>query len=177
MKKQLSKDAEYIRTSLLWDSEECDLDISAFLLDRSGKAQSDKRLIFYNNAFAEGKALIYGGDNRGEPMQMAETILVQLGRIPDDVSKVAFCVTVSDEGKTFGSAGNARFVVGIVSDPYDKGMNPLCTVNLSESHAGNVGMVVFELTRSASAWKYEQVSQSVKGGLEELCKKFGLEVM
>lgn len=176
MKKQLGKETAYLRVSLFWESNVCDVDLSAFLLDSSGKARSDRNLIFYNNAFAANKALIYGGDNRGTELDMDETILVQLGLIPEEIKKVVFCVTVSDEGETFGSAQKVQLVANVVSGPYDKGTEPLCRVNVSEIQANGTGMIVFELTRSGSGWKYEQVAHPVKGGLAELCQKFGLEV-
>ena len=174
MKKQLNKEAQYIRASLLWHSEKCDLDISAFLLNSKGKARSDADLIFYNNTFSDGKAVVYGGDNRGEQLEMSENILVHLNLIPADISKIVFCVTIHDEDKTLDSAENPQFVANIISDPYDKDGENLCTAPLSGTYSG---AVVFELTRSGGGWKYEQMTQSVKGGLTELCSKFGLEVM
>lgn len=183
MKKQLKNDAKYIRAALVWDSDEeydCDLDLSAFLLNADGKVRGDLDLIFYNNAFSPEGAFVYGGDNRsGSCGDMDETILARLDFIPADVSRVVFCITLGDEyeGKTFADARHAQFVAKIVSDPYDKDGENLCTVNLSENYAGSTGLTVFELTRSGSGWKYDIACQSVKDGLAGLCGKFGLEVI
>lgn len=182
MKNQIRDNAKYIRTALFWDSDEksvCDLDLSAFLLDASGKVRGDLDLIFYNNAFSPEGAFVYGGDNRsGSGKGMDETILARLDLIPKEVSRVVFCVTIADDdpAKSFGSANNAKFTANIVSDPYDKGGEEICFMNLSESNSESSGAIVFELTRIGNAWTYEVVSHNVNGGLSELCSKFGLEV-
>lgn len=182
MKKQLKSDVEYIRASLYWDADYkdvYDLDLSAFLLNKDGMAERDENFIFYNNAFSVNGALVYGGDNRtGEGEGFDETILVRLSLIPKDISRVVFCATINDEQSRlmFGNIKNANFIVSAVKDEYDKDGTNLISINLSNDHVKSSAMVVCELTRSGSLWKLDVLCDNVRGGLTELCERFGLEV-
>ena len=184
MKNRIRNDAKYIRAALTWNSGEksdCDLDLSAFLLNEGGKVRGDSDLIFYNNAFSPEGALVYGGDNRsGSGEGMDETILVSLDLIPKEVSRVVFCVTIADDNQaqsqSLANTVNAKFTANIVSDPYDKDGEGLCEVNVSLDNFNNSGAAVFELSRSGDVWTYNVTSDNVKGGLSELCHKFALEI-
>ena len=177
MKKQLKKDASFLRVSLVWDSDECDLDLSAFLLNAKGKAEMDEDLIFYNHTASFGEAVTYDGDNRGNRFEMNESMSVRPALIPVTVNKVVFCATIHAEGQTFRDAKNLRFVVTAAESPKAENSEPICTLKLSEKYAKCSGMAVFELTRSLGGWKYEPLTQRVNGGLTALCEKFGLQVM
>lgn len=176
MKKKLADDVKYIRIMLVWESN-CDLDLSAFLLNDRGKVGGDLDLIFYNNAVSQDGAFIYGGDNRGcSGKDMDETIMIQLDLIQPEIRRVAFCVTISDDkAGSLSGLNHSKFTASIVSDPYDKDGEEICTVDLSDGKYSGSGMVVFELIRSGSSWEYDTVSHSVNGGLTELCSIFGLE--
>lgn len=181
MKKQLQSDTEYIRASLCWDENNNvhDLDISAFLLNKDGIAERDENFIFYNNAFSFNGALVYGGDNRtGIGEGFDETILARLSLIPKDVSKVVFCATINDDKNllAFGNIKNAKFIVNVVKDAYDKDGVNIVSVNLSNDFAKNSSMIVCELIRCGNSWKFDTVCDNIRGGLMGLCQQFGLEV-
>ncbi len=185
MKQQLHPNVNYIRTALSWDSEgkpDCDLDLSAFLLNSDSKVRGDDDLIYYNTEVAlfADQAFIHGGDSRrgsaGDGID--ETILAVLDKIDEDICRVAFCVTVvsAAEKQCFSSANHAVFTASIVEDPFEKEGTELCRVDLIQDHADCIGAVVFDLCRTPDGWAYDVRNESVPGGLAELCEQFGMTV-
>lgn len=182
VKKQLEPDAEYIRASLSWDivgDNAYDLDISAFLLNKDGKVNSDNDFVFYNNGFSDFGAVSYGGDDRtGEGGGFDENIMIRLKKVPSETVKIVLCVSASkDEAPcVFYKVKNACLNVNIVKDEYDKDGMSVASVNITCEHASSSCLVVCELTRSENSWKFTMPCEDVRCGLEELCERFGLEV-
>ena len=68
-----------------------DLDVSAFLTDDTGKVTSEKDFVFYGQPQHPSGALIYSGDNRtGEGDGDDETMIVDLNKIPSNITKISF---------------------------------------------------------------------------------------
>ncbi len=78
-----------------------DLDAAAFMVGENGKCKTDKEFIFYGNLVHQTESVKHMGDNlTGAGEGDDEQILVELSKIPEDVSKVAFTVTIYDgEGR------------------------------------------------------------------------------
>jgi tellurium resistance protein TerD len=101
-----------IMVGLGWDTEkEIDLDASAFLLNSAGKVRRSADLIYYGATEHESGAVIHTGDNRsGEGDGDDEVIVVEISKIPADIQKVVFTVTIYDEdneGLTFNDVDSA----------------------------------------------------------------------
>ena len=77
------------------DGADFDLDGSAFLLNESGKVRSDADFIFYNQSKSADGSVEHTGDNRtGEGDGDDEQIIIDLGKVPADVQKIAISVTI-----------------------------------------------------------------------------------
>ena len=182
MKQKLESTVRYLRAGINWNSdasEDCDLDLSAFLLDGAGRVKDDSRVVFYNQTVFGDHALVLSGDNpNGEGDGMNESIFVDLGGLPSDAAGLVFCVCYSHEqpGFTFGEAHGARFVVCPVEDKFDKGSDYLTEVHLTEDYPACSGMAVWALTRTEDGWSGEVIAEPVEGGLTALCARFGVEV-
>ena len=106
-----------IMVGLGWDvnqfdsGADFDLDAAAFMLGGNGKCPTEKEFIFYGNLEHGSGAIKHMGDNlTGEGEGDDEQIEVNLSKIPANVEKVAFTVTIYDaeqRRQNFGQVSNA----------------------------------------------------------------------
>ena len=88
-----------------------DLDVSAFLCAANGKCRRDKDFVFYNNLDHPSGSVIHMGDNRtGDGDGDDEQVKVILSKVPADIEKIVFTITIDDaerRGQNFGMVRNA----------------------------------------------------------------------
>ncbi|CAG7839167.1 General stress protein 16U [Clostridium haemolyticum] len=152
-----------------------DLDAAAFLLDRNAKVVSEGDFVFYNNLKHDSESVIHLGDNRtGEGDGDDEQISVELNKVPSNIEKIDFTVTIHDaelRGQNFGQVSNA-FIRIINADTSEE----LIRYDLSEDYSIETALVVGELYRYNGEWKFNAIGSGFQGGLVALCKNYGLEV-
>ena len=92
---------KHIRLGLGWDTnmfdggDDFDLDVSLFMVGKSGKVEQDEDFIFYNNLKHPSEAVEHLGDNRtGDGDGDDEEILVDFSKMPDRIEKIAVTVTI-----------------------------------------------------------------------------------
>lgn len=155
------------------DGAEFDLDGSAYLLNSSGKVRSDADFIFYNNLKSSDGSIVHVGDNRsGSGDGDDEVINLDLDRIPADIDKIVFAVTIHE-------ADNRKQNFGQVSKAYMRclnadGQKEIARYDLSEDGSIETAMIFGEVYRSGAEWKFRAVGQGFKGGLGPLAKSFGV---
>lgn len=164
-----------------WDTnkysggKEFDLDASAFLVDASNRCQNDHDFIFYNNLKHPSGALQHTGDNRtGEGDGDDEQVIVDFSKIPAYVDRIGITVTIHDaetRSQNFGQVSNA-FVR--LSD--EATGEELLRFDLGEDFSIETAVVFCELYRHDNDWKFNAIGSGFSGGLEALCKNYGLEV-
>lgn len=94
-----------------------DLDVSAFFTDDSGKVTGEQDFVFYGQPQHPSGALIYSGDNRtGEGGGDDETMVVELNKIPSNITKISFSATIYD-------AENRLQNFGMVDNSYIRAYN------------------------------------------------------
>ena len=179
----LSKEAPGLRNvhvGLGWDArvtdgQAFDLDASVFLLGDSGKVRSDADFIFYNNKSGAAGAVEHQGDNvTGAGDGDDEVVLVDLERVPADVQKLSFAVTIHDadgRSQNFGMVSNAFMRVLDAG-----GGREIARYDLSEDASVEAAMIFGELYRHSGEWKFKAVGQGFKGGLGPLAQSFGVTV-
>lgn len=164
-----------------WDTNkydgghEFDLDVSVFMTDEQGKVTEDTNFIFYNNPQDTAGSVIYSGDNRtGEGEGDDETVKIILSRVPASVSKIAFTVTIHEaetRGQNFGQVSNSYIRI------IDMAKNEeLLRYDLGEDYSVETAIVVGELYRHGTEWKFSAVGSGFQGGLEALARNYGLNV-
>ena len=158
-----------------YDGPEFDLDASAFLLEAGGRVGSDGDFVFYSAAKHASGSVIYAGDNRtGEGEGDDEQIFVDLSLVPSNIEKIAFTVTIYDAAErrqNFGQVSNAY--VRIIDDATGA---ELVRYDLEEDFSIETAVVVGELYRHSGEWKFNAVGSGFQGGLEALCRNFGVNV-
>lgn len=179
----LSKEApglSKITLGLGWEKRvtagtEFDLDASAFLITEAGKVRSDADFIFYKQTTSTCGSVQHSGDNRtGEGSGDDEKVHVDLSKIPADVQKVVFTVTIYDHqtrNQNFGMVSNAYIRV------LDQGNgNEIARYDLSEDASTVTAMIFGELYRHNGEWKFKAVGQGFSNGLAEMARNFGVDV-
>ena len=88
-----------------------DLDAAAFLVTDSGKISRTEDFVFYGNLSHPSGAVQHMGDNlTGEGDGDDEQIKVNLAAVPENISKIAFTVTIYEaeqRRQNFGQVNNA----------------------------------------------------------------------
>ncbi|NLI58290.1 MAG: TerD family protein [Clostridium sp.] len=170
-----------VMIGLGWDTNkydggyDFDLDAAVFLTNESGKVTNDLDFVFYNNLKHQSGAVEHQGDNlTGEGEGDDEQILVDLTKVPQNIAKIAFTVTIHDadvRGQNFGQVSNA--FIRVVNDA--TGVE-LIRYDLGEEFSIETAVVVGELYRHGQEWKFNAIGSGFQGGLAALCRNFGINV-
>ena len=169
-----------LHVGLGWDKRDTkgaafDLDASAFLLDTNDKVHSDADFIFYNQLMSACGSVRHTGDNRtGSGEGDDEVILVDLERVPADVQKVVFVVTIHEAKRRwqhFGMVQNAYIRIANAEDRKE-----LVRYNLTEEASIAASMVFGELYRHKDEWKFKAIGQGYAAGLKVLAENFGVDI-
>ena len=172
---------KHIKLGLGWDTNvfdggaDFDLDVSLFMVSKSGKVEHDEDFIFYNNLKHPSEAVKHLGDNlTGAGDGDDEQIKVDLSLVPANVSKIAFTVTIHEaleRRQNFGQVSNS-FVRVVNEDTKEELLN----YELGEDFSIETAVVVCEIYRHNGEWKFNALGSGFEGGLEALCKNFGINI-
>ena len=170
-----------IMVGLGWDvnqfdsGADFDLDAAAFMLGSNGKCPTEKEFIFYGNLEHTSGGVKHMGDNlTGEGEGDDEQIQVDLSKIPANVEKIAFTVTIYEaeqRRQNFGQVSNA--FIRIVDEAKNE---ELVRFDLGEEFSIETAVVVGELYRYNGEWKFNAIGSGFQGGLAALCGHYGIEV-
>lgn len=152
-----------------------DLDTAAFLLSENDKVRQQGDFVFYENLSHESGAVVHQGDNlTGEGDGDDEQIMIDLSKVPADVQKIAFTATIyeaEERRQNFGQVSNAYIRV---IDSVNK--KELIRYDLGEDFSIETAVVVGELYRNGSEWKFNAIGSGFEGGLAALCGNYGIAV-
>ena len=182
----LDKGMKMALVGLGWDvnrytgAADFDLDASAFLLGANGKVRKDSDFIFYGNLQSEDGSVIHTGDSlEGGSGGDDETLFLDFTKVPADVQKIAITVTIyeaQERGQNFGQVSNAYVRLARRSSESDTVGREELRYNLGEDFSIETALVVCELYRSETGWKFNAVGAGYQGGLYALCKAYGVNV-
>ncbi len=169
-----------ILVGLGWDinkydgGSDFDLDAAAFLLNAEGKAASEADFVFYNNKEHSSGSVIHMGDNKtGEGEGDDEVINIDLSKVPANVEKIDFTVTIfeaEERNQNFGQVNNSYIRV-----LNQENGEELIHFDLGEDFSIETAVVVAELYRHNGEWKFNAIGSGFAGGLAALCRNFGLD--
>ncbi|MGZ8136662.1 MAG: TerD family protein [Methylococcaceae bacterium] len=157
------------------DGADFDLDASAFMVKEDGKVRSDSDFIFYNQMRSTCGSVEHTGDNRtGAGDGDDEALIVLLDKIPTEVQRVAFTVTIHDADarkQNFGQV--SRAYVRVINKDTN---NEVARYDLSEDASIETAMIFGEIYRHSGEWKFRAVGQGYAGGLAALARQYGINV-
>jgi tellurium resistance protein TerD len=148
---------------------------SVFMVGDTGKVLSDAGFIFFNNKISACGSLTHMGDIRtGTGDGDDEQVKIDLAKIPADVKKLVFAVTIHE-----AEARKQNF--GMVSNSFMRVFNndngtEIARFDLSEDASTETAMVFGELYRHNDEWKFKAVGQGFAGGLSALETQHGVNI-
>ena len=150
-----------------WDAaNNFEIDHSAFLLGANGKVKVDEDFIFYNNPRHETGGVEY--------VESSAQIKVDLSKIPDDVAKIDFTLTIYDadiKTQNFSQVNGAYISIVDAQNNAE-----LLRFDLNENFSVETAIIAGEIYRHKGAWKFNAIGAGFSGGLESLCKNFGVSL-
>lgn len=148
-----------------------DCDASVLML-QDDKITKKEQLIYFGNLKSSCGSVTHSGDNlTGEGAGDDEQILVNLQDIPSYINKLVFVVNIYDcvrRKQDFGMLKNAYIRV----QNQDNG-EQLLRFNLSDDYSGKTSLVVAEIYRHGSDWKFGAIGDGTKDtNLQEIVRSY-----
>ncbi len=182
-KVSLDSGIKFAKAGLGWDvngfdnGQDFDLDASVFMLGSGDKLQKDEDFIFYNNQKHASGAVIHSGDNRtGAGEGDDESIYIDFTKVPANIEKLAFVVTIHDaetRHQNFGMVNNAFIrLLSLEKAGAESGKEEL-RFDLSEDYSTETAILVAEIYRHNGEWKFAAKGDGFAGGLEAFVRKYG----
>ena len=169
-----------IMVGLGWDinafdsGADFDLDASAFLAGADGRCPTEREFIFYGNLEHSSGAVKHMGDNlTGEGDGDDEQIEVDLSKVPANIEKIAFTVTIYDAETRHQNFGQVSNVFCRIVD--ESTGAELVRFDLGEDFSIETAIVVGELYKHNGEWKFNAIGSGFQGGLAALCGHYGID--
>lgn len=171
---------QHLMVGLGWDVNKFDtggsfdLDSAAFLLGENGKVTRQEDFVFYGNLNHPSGGVEHMGDNlTGAGDGDDEQVRVDLSKIPDNIPRIVFTVTIYETG-----AQNQNF--GQISNAYIRIVNmdtseELLRYDLGEDFSIETAAVFGELYKNNGEWKFNAIGSGYQGGLSALCSSYGID--
>lgn len=156
----LPKEMGLMVVGLGWDVDdgECDLDVSAVLLDKQGQ---ELETVFFGRLESQEHGVTHTGDNlTGEGDGDDEQILVSLDRVGPQVDQIVFVVNIYTPNTTFAKVANpfCRVVDQAGSCPSE-----LCKYSLREA-GSEQGLIIARLAREpGDRWGFHALGLPCRG--------------
>ena len=151
-----------------------DCDASAIML-KNGKFVDRTDLVYFGNLKHKSGTVNHMGDNlTGEGEGDDEQIMVDLTKVPANVERIAFTVTIyeaEERRQNFGQVSNSYIRLVDESNEVE-----LIHYDLGEDFSIETAVVVGELYRHNGEWKFNAIGSGYQGGLAALCNSYGVDV-
>lgn len=167
-----------INVGLGWDVNQeggaaFDLDAMAFCLDKNGKCTSGEDFIYFNHLKHSSGSIVHTGDNlTGAGDGDDEVIVFELDKIPTSIEKIAIVICIYEAAKrrqNFGMVSNASArVVNAVDN------KELLKYSLTEDFSVETSVIIGEIYRNESEWKFNAVGNGKKAEINDMVKLYGL---
>jgi tellurium resistance protein TerD len=168
--------AQIITIGLGWDnnnSDELDLDVSAFLLSKNKLMPRDDYLVFYNNLKSYDNSTILHGDNRtggNNHTKDSEEITVNLDKVDKNIVEIIFTATIFkaiERNQNFGQFKNSYIKI------YNSLSNEIIAkYDLEEDFSVETAVEFGRLYLKSGSWKFEGIGNGYKEGLELFIDKY-----
>ncbi len=157
-----------VEITLAWEPVNTPLaiDSSAFALTGQNKVRDDSDFIFYNQSTLAGGGIQRAGDGRA--------FTVNFAALPAATERVIIALTIDQgrrRGQSFGQLNQVRAEIRDAGSQAVLVAFPLSTKMMAET-----ALIVGELYRRNTEWKFRAVGQGFVGGLGPLAKQYGVDV-
>ncbi|KDR96215.1 TerD domain-containing protein [Peptoclostridium litorale DSM 5388] len=143
-----------------------EIDASIFMVDDRGKTGEDE-FIFYNNPISPCKSVRVSA--MAQQDYYSHTVDISPQGIPGRIEKLA--VTLTSDGGSFSGTEQAQV------DIIDKNSKTvIMSFDFSNGISSQTGIVVLEMYRRNGQWRISFIGNGFEGGLEALCREYGIDV-
>lgn len=151
---------------------EIDCDASVIMLGQNDKLQNNNNVVYFGNLKSKCGSVQHSGDNlTGAGEGDDEQILVDLNKVPANIQKLVFVVTIYDAAKRkqhFGMIRNA--FIRIVNQA---NQTELLHYNLTDDYNGKTSLHAGEIYRQGTEWKFAAVGNGLNAtSLSELVRSY-----
>lgn len=139
-----------------------DLDVLCIPVNAQNQTPDEKWFCYFDNLSAFDGAIVHSGDNRdGQGEGDDETISIKLDKIPAEVQKLVFMVCIFKAEPTHNFGGVKDAGLRIYNSFADT--TPAYNYDLSEDYSVFQNLIVAELVRDGSDWKFKATTQGFNG--------------
>ncbi len=161
-----------------WDAQaisggqEYDLDVSAFLLDSNSVCPSTAHVVYYGQGKDAASSVVHGGDNlTGAGSGDDESIVVDISKVPSNITEVAIFVTIHEavaRNQNFGGVKNA--FIRICEN--DKDGAELAKFDLEEDYSAFTAVHFGSVYNKDGEWKFKAVGDGFANDLNGILKEY-----
>lgn len=172
---------KHVVVGLGWDVNQFDtggdfdLDAAAFLLTANGTVAGSGDFVYYGCLTHASGSVCHLGDNlTGAGEGDDEQLKVDLSKVPANVTKIAFTVTIYEaeqRRQNFGQVSNA-----FIRIYNEENGEELLRYDLGEDFSIETAVVFGELYKNGDEWKFNAIGNGFQGGLAALCENYGVDV-
>lgn len=150
-----------------------DLDSAVFMLGANDKLISDQHFIFYNNLASPDpdESVKHMGDNlTGAGEGDDEAVIIDLRKVPSEVQKIVFTVTIHEADKRKQNFGQVQNAYVRLVDVQTK--EEVLRYDLVEDYSIETALIMAELYRKSGEWRLSAVGSGYEGGLQALLNRY-----
>ncbi len=172
---------KHVVVGLGWDVNQFDtggdfdLDAAAFLLTANGTVAGSGDFVYYGCLTHASGSVCHLGDNlTGAGEGDDEQLKVDLSKVPANVTKIAFTVTIYEaeqRRQNFGQVSNA-----FIRIYNEENGEELRRYDFGEDFSIETAVVFGELYKNGDEWKFNAIGNGFQGGLAALCENYGVDV-
>ncbi len=108
-----------------------------------------------------------------------EQIYIDFTKLPPEIEKIAITVTIHEADirhQNFGQVSNAYVRVAKLDSADAPDGETVLQFDLEEEFSIETALVVCEIYKKNGEWKFNAVAAGYSGGLEALCRAYGVNV-
>lgn len=168
-----SGDLPQIRACLGWETlnAACDVDVSAFLLDSTGKVPGDDWFVFYGQEKSPDGSTVFYIDQ--DPCR--ESISVDFTRLDSSVARIVFVLTIDEALKRHLDFSMIKDAYIQITDPASG--QELVSFKMDEYYSNVTSMMIGEIYRHKGTWRFNAIGNGVAKDLVGLCALYGVQVV
>lgn len=145
-----------------WDAgDNFDLDVFSFGLNEAGKLPNNSEFVYFNNKANSNGSVNHSGDNlTGDGDGDDEVMLVELDKVPEEITKIVFYVSIFkaiERKQNFGQVQNAY--IRLLNSDND---NVVAKFDLTEDYSTSTSILAGELYRHNGEWKFNSIGTGLK---------------
>jgi len=162
-----------IKACIGWNTSNsmCDVDVSAFLLNSTGKVIGEDWFVFYGQTQSPDNSTVLSIDQGAD----RQIISIDFTKINASVNKIVFVLTINEAFEK-----NLNF--SMLSDAYirilDQATNKeIVSFKMTEYYSNVISMMIGEIYLYNGQWKFNAIGNGVARDLAGLCELYGVQVV